>query len=232
MNVAIMPGKIDMLDAIGRFKKLYTGLVYDIMDGLGLPQQTLATDMRPLRDDMIVAGPAFTVQGINDPNGDPDLRARRIKMFGDMRLPCVDVRDCGFDTRVAHYGEMNAVLGRAKGVVGAVIDGGIRDGGLLLKMDFPCFRRYHSPVEALQRWSYYRWQQPIALRGSMSATVIVRPGDFMFGDIDGVLVIPIERLEEVLRLSEEHAAVENSARAEFADPTKDAEEVYGRYRKL
>jgi 4-hydroxy-4-methyl-2-oxoglutarate aldolase len=232
MNVAIKPGKIDMLDAIGRFKKLYTGLVYDIMDGLGLPQQTLATDMRPLRDDMIVAGPAFTVQGINDPNGDPDLRSRRIKMFGDMRLPCVDVRDCGFDTRVAHYGEMNAVLGRAKGVVGAVIDGGIRDSGLLLKMNFPCFRRYHSPVEALQRWSYYRWQQPIALRGSMSATVIVRPGDFIFGDIDGVLVIPIERLEEVLRLSEEHAAVENSARAEFADPTKDAEEVYGRYRKL
>lgn len=232
MTVAIKPGKIDMLDAIGRFKKLYTGLVYDIMDGLGLPQQTLATDMRPLRDDMIVAGPAFTVQGINDPNGDPDLRSRRIKMFGDMRLPCVDVRDCGFDTRVAHYGEMNAVLGRAKGVVGAVIDGGIRDSGLLLKMNFPCFRRYHSPVEALQRWSYYRWQQPIALRGSMSATVIVRPGDFIFGDIDGVLVIPIERLEEVLRLSEEHAAVENSARAEFADPTKDAEEVYGRYRKL
>lgn len=232
MNVAIKTGKIDMLDAIGRFKKLYTGLVYDIMDGLGLPQQTLATDMRPLRDDMIVAGPAFTVQGINDPNGDPDLRSRRIKMFGDMRLPCVDVRDCGFDTRVAHYGEMNAVLGRAKGVVGAVIDGGIRDSGLLLKMNFPCFRRYHSPVEALQRWSYYRWQQPIALRGSMSATVIVRPGDFIFGDIDGVLVIPIERLEEVLRLSEEHAAVENSARAEFADPTKDAEEVYGRYRKL
>lgn len=232
MNVAIKTGKIDMLDAISRFKKLYTGLVYDIMDGLGLPQQTLATDMRPLRDDMIVAGPAFTVQGINDPNGDPDLRSRRIKMFGDMRLPCVDVRDCGFDTRVAHYGEMNAVLGRAKGVVGAVIDGGIRDSGLLLKMNFPCFRRYHSPVEALQRWSYYRWQQPIALRGSMSATVIVRPGDFIFGDIDGVLVIPIERLEEVLRLSEEHAAVENSARAEFADPTKDAEEVYGRYRKL
>jgi 4-hydroxy-4-methyl-2-oxoglutarate aldolase len=232
MNVATKPGTIDMLDAIGRFKKLYTGLVYDVMDGLGLPQQSLATDMRPLRDDMIVAGPAFTVQGINDPNGDPDLRSRRIKMFGDMRMPCVDVRDCGFDTRVAHYGEMNAVLGRAKGVVGAVIDGGIRDSGLILGMNFPCFRRYHSPVEALQRWSYYRWQQPIALRGSMSATVIVRPGDFIFGDIDGVLVIPIERLEEVLRLSEEHAAIENRARAEFADPTKDVEEVYARYKKL
>jgi hypothetical protein len=39
---------------------------------MGLPNQALATDMRPLRADMIVAGPAFTIQGINDPNGDPD----------------------------------------------------------------------------------------------------------------------------------------------------------------
>ncbi len=232
MTANVLPGKLDILDAVERFKKLYTGLVYDIMDGMGLPNQSLATDLRPLRSDMIVAGPAFTVQGINDPNGDPSLRERRIKMFGDMRHPCVDVRDCGFDTRVAHYGEMNAVLGRAKGVVGAVIDGGVRDSRHILNMNFPCFARYYSPVEALQRWSYYRWQQPIALRGSMSATVVVRPGDFMFGDIDGVLVIPIERLEEVLRLSEEHAAIEDRARAEFSDPTKDVEEVYARYKKL
>jgi regulator of RNase E activity RraA len=54
----------------------------------------------------------------------------------------------------------------------------------------------------------------------------------MFGDIDGVLVIPQERAIEVLRLAEEHAATETRARAEFADPTKDAEEVYGRYKKL
>lgn len=232
MNFNVLPGAPDMLDVIERYKRLYTGLVYDIMDEMGLPYQSLATDLRPLRDDMVIAGPAFTVQGISDPVGDPGLRERRIKMFGDMRHPCIDVRDCAFDTRVAHYGEMNAVLGAAKGVVGAVIDGGIRDSGLILKMNFPCFRRYHSPVEAVARWSYFRWQQPITLRGSMSATVTCRPGDFMFGDIDGVLVIPQERAIEVLRLAEEHAATETRARAEFADPANDAEEVYGRYKKL
>jgi regulator of RNase E activity RraA len=221
-----------MTDICDRFKKLYTGLVYDILDGMGLPNQALATDMRPLRADMIVAGPAFTIQGINDPNGDPELRDRRIKLFKAMRHPCVDVRDCSFDTRVAHYGEMNAVLGRANGVVGAVIDGGIRDSRHLLEMNFPTISRYHSPVEALNRWSYFRWQTPVQLRGNLSATVTVRPGDFIFGDIDGVVVIPFERLEEVLRLSEEHAAVENEARRDFVAPGADVEAVYRKYRKL
>jgi 4-hydroxy-4-methyl-2-oxoglutarate aldolase len=223
---------IPITEICERFKPLYTGLVYDVMDGLGLPNQALATDLRPLRPDMVVAGPAFTIQGINDPNGDPELRERRIKLFKAMRHPCVDVRDCSFDTRVAHYGEMNAVLGRANGVVGAVIDGGVRDSRHLLDMNFPTFARYHSPVEALNRWSYFRWDVPVQIRGALTATVTVRPGDFIFGDIDGVLVIPNERLEEVLRLSEEHAAVEVEARRDFGAPGADAEAVYRKYRKL
>lgn len=229
---AVLKSAPDMVETIDRFRKLYTGLVYDILDEMGLPYQALATDIRPLRPDMVVAGPAFTIQGINDPVGDESLRERRIKLFGEMRYPCVDVRDCGYDTRVAHYGEMNAVLGRAKGVVGAIIDGGTRDSRHVLEMGFPLFARYNSPVEALKRWGYYRWQLPVQLRGALSATVIVRPGDFMFADIDGVLVIPQERLVEVLRKSEEHAAIEDRARSEFAAPGADVEAVYARYRKL
>jgi regulator of RNase E activity RraA len=229
---AVLKSTPDIVETIDRFHKLYTGLVYDIMDEMGLPYQALATDIRPLRPDMIVAGPAFTIQGINDPVGDEGLRERRIKLFGEMRYPCVDVRDCGYDTRVAHYGEMNAVLGRAKGVVGAVIDGGTRDSRHILAMDFPLFARYCSPVEALKRWGYYRWQHPVQLRGALSATVVVRPGDFMYGDIDGVLVIPQEHLVEVLRKSEEHAAIEDRARVDFAAPGADADAVYAKYRKL
>ena len=54
----------------------------------------------------------------------------------------------------------------------------------------------------------------------------------MFGDIDGVLVIPKEHIVEVLRKSEEHAAVEDRARADFAAPGADAEAVYAKYKKL
>lgn len=222
----------DSVETVERYRRLYTGVVYDVLDELGLPNQVLATDVRPILPQMIVAGPAFTVQGINDPTGDPELRDKRIKMFGAMSSPCVDVRDCGFDQRVAHYGEMNAVLGRAKGAVGAIVDGGVRDSRHLIEMNFPVFRRYHSPVEAIQRWSYFRWQQPISLRGAMSATVTVHPGDFVLGDIDGVVIIPKELTYEVLRKSEEIASVEDSARKDFADTDLDTEEVYAKYRKL
>lgn len=222
----------EMLAVCERYKRLYTGLVYDILDEMDLPNQALATDLRPLRPDMVVAGPAFTIQGINDPLGDPQLRERRIQLFKAMTHPCVDVRDCAFDFRVAHYGEMNAVLGRAKGAVGAVVDGGVRDSRHLLAMDFPVFNRFHSPVEAVKRWSYFRWGVPIALRGALSATVLVNPGDFIFGDIDGVVVVPKELTVEVLERAEAHARTEDSARAEFGDPNADPEEVYARYQKL
>jgi len=126
------------MDAIvARYRKFYTGLVYDILDELGHPNQVLATDLRPIRPDMVVAGPAFTIQMIADPVGDPELAEKRINLFKAMSYPCVDVRDCGFDTRVANYGEMNATLGRKYGSVGAIIDGGVRDTRHLLDMDFP-----------------------------------------------------------------------------------------------
>ncbi|HQU49747.1 MAG TPA: hypothetical protein PLM09_11590, partial [Casimicrobiaceae bacterium] len=78
---AVLKPAPDMVETIDRFRKLYTGLVYDILDEMGLPYQALATDIRPLRPDMVVAGPAFTIQGINDPVGDENLREPRIKLF-------------------------------------------------------------------------------------------------------------------------------------------------------
>lgn len=214
-----------------RYKPLYSGLIYDILDEMGYPYQALATDMRPLDPRSVLVGPAFTIQGINDPVGDPDLSERRIQLFKAMTFPCVDVRDCGFDTRVAHYGEMNATLGRKYGAVGAVIDGGIRDSRHLLDMDFPVISRYQTPVEAKKRWSYFRWQVPVALRGGLSSTVTVHPGDLIFGDIDGVVVVPKAEIMTVLEKAEALMAREDAAREEFKSE-QDCEVVYRKYGRL
>ena len=154
-------------------------------------------------------------------------------MFNEMRYPCIDVRDCSFDTRVAHYGEWNAKLGDfVKGAVGASIDGGLRDCRALLNMNFPVFSRYICPVRSPHRWGYHRWQVPITLRGQLTAHVAVSPGDFILGDIDGVVVIPLDRILEILRLSEEFGAMEGRAREEFGAAGDDVWEVYKRYPKL
>jgi 4-hydroxy-4-methyl-2-oxoglutarate aldolase len=214
-----------------RYARLYGGAIYDILDELGYPNQVLATDLHPLETGSMIVGPAFTIQGVSDPVGDPDLSERRIKLFSEMRYPCVDVRDCGFDTRVAHYGEMNATLGVKHGAVGAIIDGGVRDCRHLREMGFPVFARYRSPVEAKKRWSYYRWQVPISLRGAMSATVTVHPGDFIFADQDGVLVIPQALTVQVLEHAERLSGTEDRARAEFRE-NPDTEAVYRKYGRL
>ncbi len=220
----------DILELCDRYRRLYAGVIYDVLDHLGHPNQVLATDLRPMRPEMVVAGPAFTIKGISDPTGDPELLEKRIRLFKQMRHPCVDVRDCGFDTRVAHYGEMNATLGMKHGVTGAVIDGGVRDGRLLLQMGLPIFARYFTPVEAKMRWSYYAWDVPVTLRGAMTNTVTVYPGDFIFGDIDGVVVVPKEMTEEVLVKAEELVAREDRARADYV--SGDVEEVYRQYGTL
>jgi 4-hydroxy-4-methyl-2-oxoglutarate aldolase len=221
-------------ELIERFSRLYTGAVYDVMDHMDLPYQALAMDVKPIRPDMTIAGPAFTLKGITDSVGDETLRKRRIEMFSDMRsigCPLIDVRDCSFDTQVAHYGEMNATVGKASGVVGALVDGGSRDTGFLLKMNFPVFCRYLLPVEAWRRWSYYAWQLPVGMRGALSQVVTVYPGDFIFGDLDGVLVIPHDAVIEVLRKTEELVEEEDRARADFASGA-DPIEVYKKYGKL
>lgn len=217
-------------DVCARYRALYAGVVYDVLDSLGHPNQCLANDLRPLRPDMVVAGPAFTIKGVSDPTGDPELLERRIQLFKAMSYPCVDVRDCGFDTHVAHYGEMNATLGIKHGAIGAVIDGGVRDGRHLLDMNFPVFARYHTPVEAKMRWSYFRWNVPVSLRGALSATVTVHPGDFIFGDIDGVVVVPKALAVDVLERAEKLVSREDTAREQYL--TEDVEQVYRRYGTL
>ncbi|WP_448659115.1 RraA family protein [Sphingomonas sp. CJ99] len=235
MSVVETSGELADMRAVedlrSRYARLYGGAIYDVLDELGYPNQVLATDLAPIEPGSVVIGPAFTIQGVSDPLGDEELSQRRIRLFSEMRYPCVDVRDCGFDVRVAHYGEMNATLGVKHGAVGAIVDGGVRDVRLIREMGFPVYARYRSPVEAKKRWSYYRWQVPITLRGAMSATVTVHPGDFMFADQDGVLVIPRALTVQVLEAAERLARVENSARSEFTE-NPDTEAVYRKYGRL
>ena len=224
---------IPVPELIERYRATYSGAVYDVLDQMGLPNQALASDVKPVDPNWVLAGPAFTLKGIPDSTADEGLRSRRIHMFEAMKatgVPIIDVRDCSFDMQAAHYGEMNQTVGAACGAVGAIVDGGSRDTRFLLERDFPVFCRYLTPVEAVKRWSYYDWQLPVALRGALSAVVPVHPGDFMMGDIDGVVVIPRELVVEVLELTEHLIAVENVARGEFA--TEDPITVYKRHGRL
>jgi regulator of RNase E activity RraA len=214
-----------------RYRQLYAGVVFDALEGLGLPSQVLSHELTPLTPEMRLAGPAFTIKGTLTCLRDEAGRHKRLRMTNQMVYPCIEVRDRGTPFNVAIYGELSATVARAHGAVGALIDGGTRDSGKLISMGFPVFARYRSPVEAFGRYTMLDCQVPVLVSGELTETVQVNPGDFIFGEPDGMLVIPKDLTLRVLEECERVKGLEDSARVEFArgdDPV----EVFNRYRRL
>ena len=103
------------------------------------------------------------------------------------------VIDPGGETRAAHWGELMSHTAKAKGAAGVVIAGGVRGTPEILKLGFACFRRYHSPLTAVYRYDITDFAVPIRIGG-----VAIAPGDFVLGDVDGVLVLPNATVDEVI----------------------------------
>jgi len=220
-----------MEDICERYRRLYAGAVYDVLESLGFPNQALSHELTALTPGMKLAGPAFTVKGTLTAERDTAGRHQRMKMVCSMTSPCVEVRDQGTPFAVAIYGELSATTARAHGAVGALIDGGTRDSSHLIQMGFPVFARYRCPVEAFGRYTMIKCQVPVRISGELSETVEVRPGDFVFGEEDGVIIIPKELTVTVLEECERIKGLEDQARRDFArgdDPV----EVFQRYQRF
>lgn len=231
MDSAQPSESVSMEKVCKRYRQLYAGAIYDVLESLGYPNQALSHHLVPLIPDMKLAGPAFTMKGTTTCEKDEAGRFVRMKMVNDMTYPCVEVRDQGTPYHVALYGELSATASRAHGAVGALIDGGTRDTGRLISAGFPVFARYRTPVEAFGRYKILDCQVPVRISGELADTIEVNPGDFIFGDFDGVLVIPKALTLQVLTECERTKELEDLARPEFArgdDPV----EVFKRYRKF
>jgi regulator of RNase E activity RraA len=220
----------DVLAVNERFKKLYTGLVYDSCEHLGLKGRAMDSGMYPLLHTMQVAGPAFTVRCISTPSRDEKVHDLRLGMLRSMTPGCIQVRDTQNNTSAGHFGEISATAARAAGCAGAVIDGSTRDSNYLISMGFPTFCRFRNPVEAFGRLMAVEYQVPIYVKG-IDGQLLVNPGDYIFGDNDGVVVVPADMTLKVLAQAEEWCASEGKSRramAEGKDPFAVYEE-FGRF---
>lgn len=188
-----------------RFRRLYVPAIADVLDTAGLWHQVM-TDVLPLSLNMTVAGVAFTALGRPERSTD---RSKRMgaRMIDELSPGEVAVFDCSDDRTVGHWGELLTNGALARGAVGAVIDGGVRDTQAILKLDFPVFQKFRSARDAKGRWNVVDMQSPIICGG-----VPVRPGDIIVGDSDGVVVVPIEMAWDVLVESERTVEVETEIR--------------------
>ena len=192
----IQPLAVSDEEICERLEKLYTGAINDVLREHCLMDQALPTNILPLKMEMCRAGVAYTIRSSPNPTvgGEMNVRAQ---MLDAMPKGCCVVWDAGQETEAAHWGEVMTASAIARGARMAVINGGLRDTRQVLAQNFPVYYRYRTSNGSLGRTKITEYNVPVRI-----GKTYIKPGDFIFGDIDGVVVIPRAIALEVLERAE------------------------------
>jgi len=204
---------------------LYTAVLSDVLDELGLREQAMPPSIRPLDDDLVMVGRARTgaYREVYSVVAGDNPYALEIALVDDLKPGDVAVLGCGGSTRIAPWGELLSTAARARGAAGCLTDGFVRDIKPIRRMRFPVFHGGIAPLDSKGRGKVAEIDVPIRCAG-----VAVSPGDLVVGDADGVIVIP--RAVEAVALDKAFAKVrgENDTRDELERGTKLAD-VFARH---
>ena len=189
---------------------LYTAVVSDSMDQLGVRNQAMREHLRPLYAGCKVAGWARTIACSDVYHISEDPYGIEIEAV-DSLLPG-EVAGVGTQSSVrnAPWGELLSTAARARGARGAIVDGLVRDVRKIEELGFPVFAAGIKPVDSMGRGMVTAYNVPVEC-----GEVLVHPGDFVFADFDGVVVVPQAIVKEVLELASDKVRRENSSRAEL-----------------
>jgi regulator of RNase E activity RraA len=185
---------------------LYTPVVGDILDTLGKYHQFLPQPIRPSKENIKVIGRAMPVIMT-------DVYGPQKKPFGLLTEALDQLQEndvyiaSGGDHRCAYWGELLTATARTHKAAGAIIDGFHRDTPQMLAQDFPVFSRGSFAQDSSVRTQVVNFRCPVEING-----VWINPGDLVFADIDGVLIIPKELEEEVITKALEKAKGEKVVR--------------------
>lgn len=191
-------------------KTLYTGLICDVLDQLGRHNQALGGGFRTLDEDGALFGRAFTSIGTQVYEMPPNPLAAQCRVIDRIREGEVYVLATRGERNCAIFGELLATAIQAKKGVGALIDGNARDLRQLKEIGFPLFYRGPLPTTSKGRCEVTECQIPIYIDG-----VRINPGDYIFGDIDGVAIIPAELADVVFDEALVILGKENNVRQEL-----------------
>ena len=172
---------------------LYSGILCDVLDELGYRHQTLSNAIAGLQDDTVIFGPAFTSIGTevySMPENPLIAQTRVVDQLGEGEIYVLVTRG---NYNCAVFGELFATAVLQRKGAGVLLDAYARDVKELKKMNFPLFYRGKNPQTSKGRCEINECQIPVTMDG-----VTIQPGDYIFGDIDGVVIIPKDLIDEVL----------------------------------
>ncbi len=198
--------------------ELFTAVVGDVMDKIGLLRQFLPPRIHPLRDEMVVLGRAMPVLTADVFSDDGSGGSVMSKPFGLMLEALDDLKPgevyvcTGGSPNYALWGELMSTRATRLGAAGAVLNGYTRDADGILQLGFPTFSYGCYAQDQGPRGKVIDFRTTVEIEG-----VRIRPGDLIFGDSEGVLVVPQEATEETFVRAVEKARGEKLVKKAIED---------------
>jgi 4-hydroxy-4-methyl-2-oxoglutarate aldolase len=193
-------------------KHLYVPAVCDVLDSLGSRDRAMQERLRPLDPShCVIVGRARTFRWMDtdyvidtDPYG-LEIAAMDSLGPGDVAVHSTDAAGTN-----APWGELMSTVAKRNGAVGCVCDSNIRDCQKIIAMEFPVFYAGIRPLDSLGRGRVMAYDVPVRCGG-----VLVNPGELVFADFDGVVVLPRDVEEEVLARAFDKVTKENHSRRDL-----------------
>jgi regulator of RNase E activity RraA len=206
-------------------KGVTVAAVCDVLDSLGFRNQAMHQRIRPLDPyHATFVGRARTVRWMEcDYIVTEDPYGLEIDMMDSLKPGDVVIHSADYGGTNAPWGELMSTMAKVRGAVGCVCDSQIRDCLRIKAMGFPVFHKGIRPVDSMGRGRVMAYDVPVAC-----GDVLVRPGELVYADFDGVVIIPREVEARVIELAGEKVSKENQSRAELLKGAL-LRDVYARY---
>ena len=212
--------KVEIAD---RLQKCFSSVIHDVMRDDGLKNFTLPSSITPTKKNYKISGQIFTIEG--EINSKLTHHESLLAWTGFLsKAPKDKVIICQPNNQeIALMGELSAETLQNKGIRGCIIDGGCRDVEFILNIDFPVWCNFYTPRDVVAYWSPTKIEETIKI-GDTS----INNDDYVMADIDGAVVIPKDKAEEILLKSEKLIVTENEIRKAIKEGM-DPQEAYIKY---
>jgi regulator of RNase E activity RraA len=195
-------------------RDLYAAVLADSLDALGLRHQVMAAGLTRVAGREVVAGRAATMRAVDEVELVGDPYVQQIDATDALRPGDIVVASARTASGAAFWGELFSTAAIARGARGAIVDGFVRDVRLVDRLGFPLFAAGARPVDSMGRLTVHAHGVPIRCGG-----VEVAPGDLVFAEPDGVVVVPHAVEAEVVAAARAKVAREDGMRDEIRSGT-------------
>jgi 4-hydroxy-4-methyl-2-oxoglutarate aldolase len=204
-------------------ESLYSAVVADALDALGRRHQSPRVSLQPYSGSGLLVGRCKTTLWADMYHQDPHPYELELRAVDECQPDEVLIAAAGGSLHSALWGELLSTASRNSGCIGAIVDGAVRDVAPIRRMNFPVFARGTSVYDSQNRQRVIDLDVPVEIAG-----VRFSPGDLVFADLDGVVVVPREVEEEAIQRAWEKVHAENRTRDAIRNGLK-ATAAYKKY---